>query len=268
MSLSRTSDRMLSSRKYPGTNLSPALVFIKSSAEHDIHSAPSTAAHSWGRPGEFIYRGLARLCKWRVRIWSHTERLAVSFLSGINSPAHFSLLPQQCGMSRKSILFVFTSVQATDTGRETGSFVPGLDPLYFDLAPHFDITFASPSGKNPPIETVRPFLSLCPRSSHSSETLDEHFAALQMKSDTSPFISDPTVQEKLSNAIKLSDVKVADYDAVYYVPSLGLVLDLASSELNGKVASDVLSLLSLFTDNDSRSVLPGNILSGLCHAPA
>lgn len=44
---------------------------------------------------------------------------------------------------------------------------------------------------------------------------------------------------KLNNAKKLSDINVADYDAVFYVGGHGPVLDLASDQVNIAMASKV-----------------------------
>jgi putative intracellular protease/amidase len=53
------------------------------------------------------------------------------------------------------------------------------------------------------------------------------------------FLNDDTVKQKFANAKKLSDVKVADYDAIFYVGGHGPVLDLASDPVNGELVSDV-----------------------------
>lgn len=53
------------------------------------------------------------------------------------------------------------------------------------------------------------------------------------------FLQDPTVKEKLASAKNLTDVKVDDYDAIFYVGGHGPVLDLASDPTNIKLASDV-----------------------------
>jgi hypothetical protein len=53
------------------------------------------------------------------------------------------------------------------------------------------------------------------------------------------FLKDSTVKDKFAKAKKLSDVKVNDYDAIYYVGGLGPVLDLATDPVNIKFASEV-----------------------------
>ena len=53
------------------------------------------------------------------------------------------------------------------------------------------------------------------------------------------FLQDATVTSKFSNAKKLSDVNVADYDAIFYVGGHGPVIDLASDPVNIDLASKV-----------------------------
>lgn len=53
------------------------------------------------------------------------------------------------------------------------------------------------------------------------------------------FWNDPVVKDKLANAKKLSEVDVADYEAVFYVGGHGPMMDLAFDEDNAKVASTV-----------------------------
>lgn len=60
------------------------------------------------------------------------------------------------------------------------------------------------------------------------------------------FLNDPAVRSKFENAKKLSDVKVTEYDAIFYVGGHGPVLDLASDPVNASLASEVMS--SFFID--------------------
>jgi putative intracellular protease/amidase len=53
------------------------------------------------------------------------------------------------------------------------------------------------------------------------------------------FLKDEIVESKLAKAKKLSEVKVTDYDAVFYIGGHGPVLDLASDPVNAKLASEV-----------------------------
>lgn len=53
------------------------------------------------------------------------------------------------------------------------------------------------------------------------------------------FLNDPIVKEKLANTKKLSDVNVADYEAIFYVGGHGPMMDLAFDEVNANVVSAV-----------------------------
>jgi putative intracellular protease/amidase len=53
------------------------------------------------------------------------------------------------------------------------------------------------------------------------------------------FLKDSTVKDKLANAKKLSDVRVNDYDAIFYIGGHGPVIDLAVDPVNIKFASEV-----------------------------
>ncbi len=101
------------------------------------------------------------------------------------------------------------------------------------LAPKYDIDFAAPDGPNPPVDAGS-------------------VAAFQ--DDVPKFLEEPTVQAKLAAAKKLSDVNVADYDAVFYPGGHGPVLDLPTDPVNVKLASDFFRA--------------GKVTAAVCHGPA
>ena len=68
------------------------------------------------------------------------------------------------------------------------------------------------------------------------------------------FLQDATVKTKLENCLKLTDVKAADYDAIFYVGGHGPVIDLATDPANIKLAED-------FYNSDK-------LVSAVCHGPA
>lgn len=74
------------------------------------------------------------------------------------------------------------------------------------------------------------------------------------------FLNDETVQTKLANAKKLVDIKVNDYDAIFYVGGHGPVMDLPTDPTNIKLASQV-SLIGMRRDcsqlTSTRIVLAG-----------
>ncbi|KAI9001391.1 class I glutamine amidotransferase-like protein [Trametes punicea] len=132
----------------------------------------------------------------------------------------------------KRILFVLTSVDKTLKGNPTGWYLPEAAHPYYVLAPKYEIDFAAPKGPNPPVD----------------ETSVQNFK------DDVKFLEDQTVKDKLAHAKKLSEVKAADYDAVFYVGGHGPVIDLSSDPVNIALASDFF-----------RS---GKIVAAVCHGPA
>ncbi|KAI0326676.1 class I glutamine amidotransferase-like protein [Cubamyces sp. BRFM 1775] len=132
----------------------------------------------------------------------------------------------------KRILFVFTSVDKTLKGAQTGWYLPEASHPYYILAPKYEIDFAAPKGANPPVDE----------------------SSVQNFKDDVKFLEDPTVKEKLANAKKLSEVKASDYDAIFYVGGHGPVIDLAVDPVNIELASEFF-----------RS---GKVTSAVCHGPA
>jgi putative intracellular protease/amidase len=53
------------------------------------------------------------------------------------------------------------------------------------------------------------------------------------------FLDDPDVKAKFAAAKKLTEVKAADYDAIFYVGGHGPIQDLVTNEVSGKLASEV-----------------------------
>jgi len=134
-----------------------------------------------------------------------------------------------------SVLFVFTSADKTPSGKPIGWYLPEAAHPYYVLSPYATIDFASPAGPNPPI---------------SQSSIQAYSSDVECQN----FLQDETIQSKLKNALKLSDVKEADYDAIYYVGGHGPLFDLATDEINAKLVSD-------FWNNDK-------IVSAVCHGPA
>ncbi|KAI0774095.1 class I glutamine amidotransferase-like protein [Fomes fomentarius] len=131
----------------------------------------------------------------------------------------------------KRILFVFTSVNQTLTGANTGWFLPEAAHPYYVLSSKYDIDFAAPNGPNPPVDE----------------------SSVQGFKDDVTFLEDPTVKQKLASAKKLADINTADYDAVFYVGGHGPVIDLASDSVNAQLASEFFRA--------------GKITSAVCHGP-
>ncbi|KAK7444751.1 hypothetical protein VKT23_015068 [Stygiomarasmius scandens] len=134
-----------------------------------------------------------------------------------------------------SVLFVFTSADKDLKGGSIGWYLPEAAHPYYVLKDHATIDFAAPKGPNPPID------------SGSVKLFAEDKLSVQ-------FLNDETVKSKLANAKKLSDVKVEDYDAIFYIGGHGPVIDLAVDPVNIKLASDFFQA--------------GKITSAVCHGPA
>ena len=118
------------------------------------------------------------------------------------------------------------------------------------LKDKYDIDFASPKGPNPEVD----------------ESSVKGFPA------DKGFLEDPVVIEKLAKAKKLSEVNVADYDAIFYAGGQGPVLDLATDPVNAKLASDVSHRLDQKGREDAHHKLQfyraGKPTAAVCHGPA
>ncbi|KAJ7132444.1 ThiJ/PfpI [Mycena epipterygia] len=134
-----------------------------------------------------------------------------------------------------SVLFVFTSASKFANGAPGGWYLPEAAHPYNILAPHVSIDFATPEGPNPPVAPA----SL------------EAFAS---DAECNKFLADETAKSKFANALKLSAVNSADYDAIFYVGGYGPLVDLAFDPVNTKLANEFYRA--------------GKIVSAVCHGPA
>ena len=121
----------------------------------------------------------------------------------------------------KKILFVLTSHEDLgDTGKKTGFWTEELAAPYYALADQgAEITLASPKGGQPPID---------PKSEDPDAQTD---ATRRMAEDTE-------LLGKLSNTTLLSDIKMEDYDAVFYPGGHGPLWDLAEDATSQKLIVD------------------------------
>jgi len=134
------------------------------------------------------------------------------------------------------VLIVLTShSELGDTGMKTGFWVEEFAAPYYTLADAgVAITLASPRGGQPPID---------PRSEEvEAQTKFTH-----------RFDQDQTLQQKLAHTLKLSEVKAADYDAVFYPGGHGPLWDLTQD-------ADSIALLEAFHQQ-------GKPMALVCHAP-
>lgn len=113
----------------------------------------------------------------------------------------------------KKVLFVLTSHEDLgNTGNKTGFWLEEFsDPYYLLTDNGIAVTLASPKGGRPP--------------------MDPSSAAENYQTEgTKRFETDSLLQDLLSKTVKLSTVKVADYDAVYYPGGHGPLWDLAEDK--------------------------------------
>ncbi|WP_420572775.1 type 1 glutamine amidotransferase domain-containing protein [Kordia sp.] len=139
--------------------------------------------------------------------------------------------------STKKVLFVLTSHdQLGNTGKKTGFWIEEFAaPFYALKDKNVEITLASPKGGQPPID---------PKSE------GENFQTPATKR----FKGDAATQKLLANTLKLSDVKEADYDAVFYPGGHGPLWDLSEDK-------NSIKLIESFYNNNKP-------VAAVCHAPA
>ena len=136
-----------------------------------------------------------------------------------------------------NVLIVLTSHdQLGDTGKKTGFWLEEFAAPYYHLKDAgVQLTLASPSGGQPPLD---------PKSEEPDFQTDA----------TRRFETDLSAQNELANTAKLADMKVVDFDAVFYPGGHGPLWD-------------------LHTNRDSIALIEGFIaarkpVATVCHAPA
>lgn len=136
-----------------------------------------------------------------------------------------------------NILMVLTSHDKLgDTGKKTGFWLEEFAaPYYAFLDAGVNITLASPTGGQPPLDP-------------SSDTADT-----QTK-DTKRFKEDSEAQKRLATTEKLADMKAEDFDSVFYPGGHGPLWDLA-------VDKNSIELIETFVKQDKP-------VAFVCHSPA
>ena len=136
-----------------------------------------------------------------------------------------------------TVLIVLTSHdQLGDTGEKTGFWLEEFASPYYHLKDAgVQLTLASPAGGQPPLD---------PKSYAEDFQTDA----------TRRFDNDPAAQNELANTVRLSDVKAADFDAVFYPGGHGPLWDLHGD-------SDSIALIESF-------IAAGKPVAAVCHAPA
>ncbi|MBB3175301.1 putative intracellular protease/amidase [Endobacter medicaginis] len=121
------------------------------------------------------------------------------------------------------ILVILTSHdQLGNTGKKTGFWLEELAaPYYAFVDAGVDVTLASPKGGQPPLD---------PKSNEPDAQTDT----------TCRFEADDTAMSALANTHKLSDVSVADFDAIFYPGGHGPLWDLANDPHSIALIEDAL----------------------------
>lgn len=135
------------------------------------------------------------------------------------------------------VLIVLTShSDLGNTGEKTGFWVEEFAAPYYVLADAgVELTIASPKGGQPPVD---------PKSDAPDAQTDA----------TRRFYADKALKTKVAHTVKLSEVKQADYDAVFYPGGHGPLWDLAND-------SHSIALIEDFYKHDKP-------VAFVCHAPA
>lgn len=136
----------------------------------------------------------------------------------------------------KKVLFVITSHdELGNTGLKTGFWSEELAAPYYALADKgVNIVLASPKGGQPPID---------PKSEDPSFQTET----------TKRMDKDAVLLDKLKNTIPLADVKMGDYDAVFYPGGHGPLWDLSESTTSQQLITE------FYTANKP--------VAFVCHAP-
>lgn len=136
----------------------------------------------------------------------------------------------------KRILLVLTSHDRLgDTGKKTGFWLEEFAaPYYVFVDAGATLTVASPAGGQPPLD---------PKSDEPDAQTDA----------TRRFAGDATAQQVLANTVRLAEVNVAEFDAVFYPGGHGPLWDLAED-------AHSIALIEQAARNDTP-------LGLVCHAP-
>jgi putative intracellular protease/amidase len=135
------------------------------------------------------------------------------------------------------ILFVLTSHSALgNTAEKTGFWIEEFATPYYVLADAgATITIASPKGGQPPVDP-------------KSELKEAQTPS------TNRFYKDLEAIDKVADSLKISDVKIEDFDAVFYPGGHGPLWDLTNDK-------DSIKLIERFYNHQKP-------ISFVCHAPA
>jgi putative intracellular protease/amidase len=137
----------------------------------------------------------------------------------------------------KKIVMILTShEQMENTSSKTGVWLGEFtDPYYEFIDKGFDVTLASPKGGEPPVDPLS-------RMTENITTANRRFG------------DDTIARQKFRNTLRLEEVNVADYDAVFIPGGHGPLWDLATNETAARIILDFLSV--------------HKPVAAVCHGPA
>jgi putative intracellular protease/amidase len=137
--------------------------------------------------------------------------------------------------TQKRILIIVTSNDRFgDTGKKTGWYLPEVShPVAKFKAEGYAIDFVSPKGGAAPVDPA-------------SVKRDD--------ADNAALLDDGELQAKLARTLTPNEVKIGDYDAIFFAGGMGTMWDFAQDERLGALAGAAYDA--------------GAIVAAVCHGPA
>lgn len=121
------------------------------------------------------------------------------------------------------------------------------------LAPHAEIVFASPKGGRAPLDA-------------------KSVEAFKDDAQSQQFLNDAAAKKLYENTVKLSEVKMESFHAIFYVGGHGPVVDLAIDLDNIDLASGTTCFHSLTDFTEMMTMIAfftaGKPVAAVCHGPA
>jgi putative intracellular protease/amidase len=137
-------------------------------------------------------------------------------------------------MSKRILIIVTSNDRFGDTGKKTGWYLPEVShPVAKFKAEGYAIDFASPKGGEAPVDP-------------SSVNRDD--------ADNVALLDDDVLMNKLARTLTPAEVRIEDYDAIFFAGGMGTMWDFAQDERLGALASAAYER--------------GAVVAAVCHGPA